>query len=230
MSSSSSTKRWAPPTIAPRPTRSCSTQSARAGVGAALGAALEDQRVERLLALHLAAAAQGAADVERRRRAGRRSRPGSAPRPAAPQASSAGEREEGEEEEQVALQGRRVGVELDALRRVARGRGRRRGRPGPSPGSRAGRGRRRSPRSRRLRSPRSAPSRATIAISVSGIAVPTAASMLPTAPSPSSSRWPIHSTALVKSSAPARMTAKLTSRRTASIGAGYRQASSAGQA
>ena len=57
--------------------------------------------------------------------------------------------------------------------------------------------------------PLEAPSRATIAISVSGIAVPTAASRLPTAPSPSSSPWPIHSTAFVKSSAPARMTVKL---------------------
>src|SRR5215203_3453742 len=65
------------------------------------------------------------------------------------------------------------------------------------------------------------PSRATIAISVSGIAVPTAARMLPTAPTPTSSRWPIHSTALVKISAPVRTIAKLTSRRRNSIRAGY---------
>ena len=44
---------------------------------------------------------------------------------------------------------------------------------------------------------------ATIGISVSGIAVPTAASRLPTAPSPISSLWPIHSTAFVKKRAPA---------------------------
>ncbi len=54
---------------------------------------------------------------------------------------------------------------------------------------------------------------ATTGISVSGIAVPTAARMLPVAPSPMSSRWPSHSTAFVKTSAPARMTAKLTRRR-----------------
>ena len=57
--------------------------------------------------------------------------------------------------------------------------------------------------------PSAPPMIATIGISVSGIAVPTAASRLPIAPSPSSSRWPSHSTALVNSSAPARMTAKL---------------------
>ena len=74
------------------------------------------------------------------------------------------------------------------------------------------------------------PSRATIAISVSGIAVPTAARMLPTAPTPTSSLCPIHSTALVNSSAPARTTAKLTSRRTASIGAGYLAAAARPQA
>jgi hypothetical protein len=56
----------------------------------------------------------------------------------------------------------------------------------------------------------SEPSRmAMIGISVSGIAVPTAARMLPVAPSPSPSRLPAHSTALVNSSAPARITAKL---------------------
>ena len=54
-----------------------------------------------------------------------------------------------------------------------------------------------------------APIRATTAISVSGIAVPTAASRLPTAPSPSPSRCPIHSTAFVNSRAPARITVKL---------------------
>ncbi len=56
---------------------------------------------------------------------------------------------------------------------------------------------------------------ATIGISVSGIAVPTAASRLPTAPCPNASRWPAHSTALVNSNAPARMIAKLANRRTA---------------
>ena len=40
---------------------------------------------------------------------------------------------------------------------------------------------------------------AMIGISVSGIAVPTAASRLPTAPSPMSSLWPAHSTAFVNS-------------------------------
>ena len=58
---------------------------------------------------------------------------------------------------------------------------------------------------------------ATIGISVSGIAVPTAASTLPVAPSPSPSRCPAHSIAFVNSSAPARITAKLASRRTTSI-------------
>ena len=135
--------------------------------------------------LHLAAAAQGAGDVERvgeqeedpdRDPQRRRRAPGEQP----------GQREEGEEEEQVALERRPWTRELQALLASARGRGRRRARPGPSPASRAGRGRRRSPRSRRRRRPRSAPSRATIEISVSGIAVPTAARRLPTAPSPSS--------------------------------------------
>jgi hypothetical protein len=65
------------------------------------------------------------------------------------------------------------------------------------------------------------PTRATIAISVSGIAVPTAARMLPTAPTPTSSLCPIHSTALVNSSAPARTTAKARRRRTASISGAY---------
>ena len=53
---------------------------------------------------------------------------------------------------------------------------------------------------------------ATIGISVSGIAVPTAARMLPVAPSPRSSLLPAHSTAFVKTSAPARITAKLAAR------------------
>ena len=55
--------------------------------------------------------------------------------------------------------------------------------------------------------PSAPPMIATIGISVSGIAVPTAASMLPVAPSPSPSLLPDHSTALVNSSAPARITA-----------------------
>ena len=66
--------------------------------------------------------------------------------------------------------------------------------------------------------PCSPPMIATIGIRVSGIAVPTAASTLPVAPSPSPSRWPAHSIAFVNSSAPARITAKLASRKTTSIG------------
>ena len=46
--------------------------------------------------------------------------------------------------------------------------------------------------------PSAPPMIATIGISVSGMAVPTAAKSEPTAPWPSSSRWPIHSTAFVK--------------------------------
>ena len=70
--------------------------------------------------------------------------------------------------------------------------------------------------------PSAPPIMATIGISVSGIAVPTAASRLPTDPSPSSSLCPAHSTAFVNTSAPTRITAKLSSRRrTAPIGPGY---------
>src|SRR5688500_17396796 len=65
--------------------------------------------------------------------------------------------------------------------------------------------------------PSAPPTIATIGISVSGIAVPTAARMLPVAPSPICSRWPAHSTAFVNSRAPARMIAKLAARRTTSI-------------
>ena len=66
--------------------------------------------------------------------------------------------------------------------------------------------------------PSAPPMIATIGISVSGIAVPTAASRLPTAPWPIASRWPAHSTAFVNTIAPPRITAKLTSsRRTAPI-------------
>ena len=61
--------------------------------------------------------------------------------------------------------------------------------------------------------PSAPPTIATIGISVSGMAVPTAASSEPTAPWPSSSRWPIHSTAFVKSRAPARITANEMARR-----------------
>ena len=46
------------------------------------------------------------------------------------------------------------------------------------------------------------PARATTGMSDSGSAVPTAASSAPTAPAPRLSRWPSHSTALVKPSAP----------------------------
>ncbi len=60
---------------------------------------------------------------------------------------------------------------------------------------------------------------AMIGTSVSGIAVPTAARTLPTAPSPSSKRRPNHSTALVNSSAEARMMARATMSRTTSMSA-----------
>src|SRR5687768_12147019 len=62
--------------------------------------------------------------------------------------------------------------------------------------------------------PSAPPMIATIGISVSGIAVPTAARRLPVAPSPILSRCPAHSTALVNSIAPARITAKLAASRT----------------
>src|SRR6201996_2520420 len=61
---------------------------------------------------------------------------------------------------------------------------------------------------------------AMIAISVSGAAVPTAARTLPTAPSPSPSRWPSHSTALVKSRAPPSTIAKATMISSSSIASG----------
>jgi hypothetical protein len=60
--------------------------------------------------------------------------------------------------------------------------------------------------------PAAPPRIATIGIRVSGIAVPTAASRLPVAPSPRPSRCPAHSTAFVNTSAPARITAKLAAR------------------
>ena len=84
------------------------------GATAALRAALEDQRVERLFGLGRAAAAEGAADIERvgedegdpdRDSQRRRRAPG----------ERQGAREEGEEEEQVPLQGRAVGAQLQAL-------------------------------------------------------------------------------------------------------------------
>ena len=129
--------------------------------------------------LHLAAAAQRARDVDavgeheddaRRRSAAPSGRP-------SPSASADGE--EDEEEDQVALQ--RLGVRARARgpARAGPGRGARRARPAPSRSSRAGTARRRSRRSRRPRSPRAPPIIATIGISVSGIAVPTAASRLP---------------------------------------------------
>ena len=187
-----------------------------------LGAALEEQRVERLLGLDRAAAAQGATDVERvgedegdpDRDPQRRRRP---------PGERQGAREEGKEEEQVALQGRRVGAQLQPLRAAPaedvdeeadqphRQRGEQERRADDRP-------------DRDLVGPAGGTSRATIAISVSGIAVPTAASTLPTAPSPSPSRWPIHSTALVKSSAPARMTAKLSASSATLIGFELRRA------
>ena len=49
------------------------------------------------------------------------------------------------------------------------------------------------------------PASATIGITDSGSAVPTAASSAPTAPSPRFSRWPSHSTAFVKPIAPPTM-------------------------
>src|SRR5687767_4546630 len=61
--------------------------------------------------------------------------------------------------------------------------------------------------------PSEPPRIATSGMRLSGIAVPTAASRLPTAPSPSDSLCPIHSTALVNVSAPTRITAKLAARR-----------------
>src|SRR5208282_4865956 len=61
---------------------------------------------------------------------------------------------------------------------------------------------------------------ATAGISVSGRAVPTAASRLPTAASERLKWWPAHSTPLVNISEPARMTAKLTSRMAICIGKG----------
>src|SRR5215211_3002727 len=65
--------------------------------------------------------------------------------------------------------------------------------------------------------PSAPPTIATIGISVSGIAVPTAAKRLPVAPSPSPSRCPDHSIAFVNRSAPERITAKLASSQTTSI-------------
>ena len=69
--------------------------------------------------------------------------------------------------------------------------------------------------------PSAPPINATIGISVSGIAVPTAARRLPTAPTPIASRWPIHSTAFVKMNAPVRMIAKERRRRKPSICGAY---------
>ena len=61
--------------------------------------------------------------------------------------------------------------------------------------------------------PSAPPTIATIGMSVSGIAVPTAARIEPTAPSPRFNRWPIHSMAFVKRRAPARITANEMRRR-----------------
>src|SRR5687768_2129776 len=61
--------------------------------------------------------------------------------------------------------------------------------------------------------PSEPPRIATSGMRLSGIAVPTAASRLPTAPSPRDSLCPIHSTAFVNVSAPTRITAKLAARR-----------------
>ena len=180
-------------------------------VFAALGAALEDQRVERLLLLHLAAAAQGAADVEDVGEEEADPDRRSGPAPADPRrAARRGRRRRGRRRGRAPASARARRAATPCAR--ARGRGRRRGRPGPSPGSPAGTARRRSPRSRRLRSPLRRSSSATIAISVSGVAVPTAARTLPTAPSPSPNPWPSHSTALVNSSAPESTIAKLSRR------------------
>ena len=63
---------------------------------------------------------------------------------------------------------------------------------------------------------------ATNGIIVSGIAVPTAARTLPTAPSARSSRCPIHSTPFVNSSAPRRISASEAMSRIASMRTAYR--------
>jgi len=73
-------------------------------------------------------------------------------------------------------------------------------------------------------SPSAPASRATTGIRDSGSAVPTAASRLPTAPCPRSSRWPNHSTALVNSSAPPTISAKLARRSRTVIGFAWRAA------
>ena len=65
--------------------------------------------------------------------------------------------------------------------------------------------------------PSAPPTMATIGIRVSGIAVPTAASTLPVAPSPTPSLLPVHSIALVNSNAPARITANAAASSTYSI-------------
>ena len=179
----------------------------RAGL-AALGAALEDQRVEGLLRLHLAAAAQRPANVDHvgeqeddpDRDPQRRGRaPGE--RPSEPKKTRKKSRSRS-----------RVGMWAlsGCPARVCRGRGRRTARRGPSPASRAGTGRRRSLRSRRRRP--FAPIRATIAIRVSASPCRLRRGGCRRPPPRASSRWPIHSTALVKSSAPARITAKLATR------------------
>ena len=62
------------------------------------------------------------------------------------------------------------------------------------------------------------PTMAITGISVSGMAVATAANTLPTAPSARFSLWPNHSIPLVKSSAPIRMSASDPTSRTTSTG------------
>ena len=187
---SRSTKSWAPPTIAPRPTRSCSRQSESAGSvrrsgrrskcsGASVSSPWTSPAVRRrAVDVEAVGEEEGEADRDSQRR---RRTPG----------KQAGDGEAGEEEEQVALQGGTVGVELDALATALPKQ------PAKSPTSPIARvaSRNGAPTIAPIATPSEpsvASSRATIAISVSGVAVPTAARMLPTAPSPSPSRCPSH--------------------------------------
>ena len=187
---------------------------------AALGAAVEEQRVERLLPLDLAAGAQGQPDVDE---VGEQEddADGDPQRRRRPPGERPGDGEEGEEEEQVALQGRRVGVQLHPLLAALAVEVGEEADQAHRQRRRAGRGRRRSPRSRRLRSPRwRRAGRRSRSASPASRCRPRRGS-LPTAPSPRFSLWPSHSTAPVNSSAPARTTAKLTTRSDVVHRAGY---------
>ena len=76
--SSSSTKRWAPPTIAPSPTSSCSTQTAEARVGAALARGARRSAGRGCRAPAPRPSRAGCGRCRAGRRAGRGCRPGSA--------------------------------------------------------------------------------------------------------------------------------------------------------